>query len=126
MLAHGFARARCATCRDELLVPCSCKTRGQCPSCGGRRIAAGVAHLVDHVLPRDIDYRQWTLSLPHLAAVPAAPHARAGVRRARRVRPRRVRVPPPEAVWRAGPDGTAGARAADAEVADLTARIAAC
>ncbi|MEO8846148.1 MAG: hypothetical protein ABI704_31545 [Kofleriaceae bacterium] len=28
-------------------------------------MADGAAHLVDHLLPRDADYRQWTLSLPH-------------------------------------------------------------
>ncbi len=34
------------------LVPFSCKGRGFCPSCGGRRMTELAAHLVDAVLPR--------------------------------------------------------------------------
>jgi len=30
VLAHGFARVRCADCGDELLVAFSCKGRGSC------------------------------------------------------------------------------------------------
>ena len=44
--------------------PFSCKRRGFCPSCGGRRMAAGAAELVDHILPH-VPIRQWVLSLPH-------------------------------------------------------------
>lgn len=35
-----------------------------CPSCDGRRMADGAARWVDHILPREADYRQWTLSFP--------------------------------------------------------------
>ncbi len=63
-LAGGFARFRCRGCRAERLVAFSCKGRGFCPSCGGRRMAERAAHLVDHVLP-DVPVRQWVLSLPH-------------------------------------------------------------
>jgi len=45
------------------LVAFSCKGRGFCPSCGGRRLTERAAHLVDHVLPR-VPVRQWVLSLP--------------------------------------------------------------
>jgi hypothetical protein len=38
VLAHGFARLRCDTCALERLVPFSCKGRGFCSSCGGRRM----------------------------------------------------------------------------------------
>jgi hypothetical protein len=41
VLAHGFARLRCTDCALERLVPFSCKGRGSCPSCGGRRMAVG-------------------------------------------------------------------------------------
>jgi hypothetical protein len=34
VLAHGFARVRCESCKDELLVAFSCKGRGVCPSYG--------------------------------------------------------------------------------------------
>jgi len=63
VLAHGFARLRCTECALERLVPFSCKGRGFCPSCGGRRMAEGAARLVDGVLPR-VPVRQWVLSLP--------------------------------------------------------------
>jgi len=38
VLAHGFARLRCADCGFERFVPFSCKGRAFCPSCGGRRM----------------------------------------------------------------------------------------
>jgi hypothetical protein len=65
VLAHGFARVRCGSCGFERLVAFSCKGRGFCPSCGGRRMAERAAHLVDHVLPPDVPVRQWVLSVPH-------------------------------------------------------------
>jgi hypothetical protein len=63
-LAAGFARFHCDACGHDRLVPFSCKGRGFCPSCGGRRMAERSAHLVDRVLP-DVPIRQWVLSLPH-------------------------------------------------------------
>ncbi len=51
ILAHGFARARCAGCGYDFLVAFSCKGRGVCPSCNARRMVETAAHLVDHVLP---------------------------------------------------------------------------
>jgi hypothetical protein len=63
-LAAGFARFHCDACRHNHLVPFSCKGRGFCPSCGGRRMAERAAYLVDHVLP-DVPIRQWVLSLPY-------------------------------------------------------------
>jgi len=64
VLAHGFARLRCSDCAFERLVPFSCKGRGFCPSCGGRRMTEGAARLVDGILPH-VPVRQWVLSLPH-------------------------------------------------------------
>jgi hypothetical protein len=63
ILAHGFLRVRCDACGCDRLVAFSCKGRGFCPSCGGRRMADTAAHLVDRVLPR-VPVRQWVLSLP--------------------------------------------------------------
>ena len=73
-LAHGFCRVHCSCCALDLLVAFSCKGRGFCPSCGGRRMAELAAHLVDEVIP-DVPTRQWVLSMPialrlHLAADP--------------------------------------------------------
>jgi hypothetical protein len=45
--SFGVARARCASCGYDFLVPFSCKTRGLCPSCNTRRMVETAAHLVD-------------------------------------------------------------------------------
>ena len=63
ILAHGFLRSKCESCHNEHLVAFSCKRRGFCPSCGGRRMAESAAHLVDEVLPVK-PVRQWVLSFP--------------------------------------------------------------
>ena len=63
-LAGGFARFQCGTCGLDRLVAFSCKGRGFCPSCGGRRMAERAAHLVDRVFP-DVPVRQWVLSVPY-------------------------------------------------------------
>ncbi len=63
ILQHGFARVVCKSCNHNHLVPYSCKGRGFCPSCCGRRMAETSAHLVDHVFPH-VPVRQWVLSLP--------------------------------------------------------------
>lgn len=63
VLAHGFCRVRCTACGKELLLPFSCKGRGVCPSCNGRRAEDTAVYLEEHVLPV-ARYRQWTLSLP--------------------------------------------------------------
>ena len=63
-LERGFVRVRCESCRFERLIPFSCKARAICPSCGGRRMAAQAAHLVDAVLPW-VPVRQWVLTVPH-------------------------------------------------------------
>jgi hypothetical protein len=63
ILAHGFLRLGCDTCKHELLVPFSCKRRGFCPSCAGRRMAQTAAHLVEQVIPW-VPTRQWVVSVP--------------------------------------------------------------
>ena len=63
ILAYGFARAHCSGCGYDRLVAFSCKGRGFCPSCCGRRMSDTAAALVDAVLP-DVPVRQWVLSLP--------------------------------------------------------------
>src|SRR5712692_5034827 len=60
-LQRAVYRPRCAR---EHLVPFSCKGRGFCPSCGGRRMTERAAHLVDEVLPRVL-VRQWVLTVPY-------------------------------------------------------------
>ena len=63
VLAHGFVRVYCPTCKDDLLVGFSCKGRGLCPSCGARRMADTARRWVDGLLPH-VPYRQWVLTLP--------------------------------------------------------------
>ncbi len=46
VLACGFARARCPGCGRDKLVAFSCKKRGVCPSCGGRRMSETAAEQV--------------------------------------------------------------------------------
>jgi len=63
VFSEGFTRCHCDTCGHDLLVAFSCHGRTICPSCTGRRMANGAAHLVDRVLP-DVPVRQYVLSLP--------------------------------------------------------------
>jgi hypothetical protein len=63
ILAHGFLRLACDTCKKEVLLPFSCKRRAFCPSCAGRRMAQTAAHLVERVIPW-VPTRQWVVSLP--------------------------------------------------------------
>ncbi|MBN1207589.1 MAG: transposase zinc-binding domain-containing protein [Myxococcaceae bacterium] len=64
MLAHGFARVRCESCKDEFLIALSCKGRGVYPSCNAKHAQVTAVHPVERVLPH-VPYRQWTLSFPH-------------------------------------------------------------
>jgi Transposase zinc-binding domain len=63
ILDHGFLRVRCERCVDTTVVAFSCKGRGFCPSCGGRRMRELAAHLVDRVLPH-VPSRQWVFTVP--------------------------------------------------------------
>jgi Putative transposase/Transposase zinc-binding domain len=63
VLAHGFLRLSCDTCHHELLLAFSCKRRGFCPSCAGRRMAQTAAHLVEQIMPW-VPTRQWVVSVP--------------------------------------------------------------
>jgi hypothetical protein len=62
--SHGFIRVHCDSCGRDRFVPFSCKGRGFCSSCNGRRMADTAAHLVDRVLP-EVPTRQWVLTLPY-------------------------------------------------------------
>jgi Putative transposase/Transposase zinc-binding domain len=62
-LEEGFVRVACSGCGFERLVAFSCKRRGFCPSCLGRRMHDVAAHLTESVLP-EVPLRQWVCSLP--------------------------------------------------------------
>jgi hypothetical protein len=61
--AHGFAWLRCPKGHHHRLVPFSCKGRGFCPSCGGRRMATLALRWIDDLLPR-VAVRQLVLTVP--------------------------------------------------------------
>jgi hypothetical protein len=63
VLAHGFVRLGCDTCPHQMVLAFSCKKRGFCPSCAGRRMAQQAAHLVEQVIPW-VPTRQWVVSVP--------------------------------------------------------------
>lgn len=63
LLAHGCARYRCERCAFERVTALSCKGRGFCPRCIGRRMTRTARDLVQRVLPH-VRVRQWVLSLP--------------------------------------------------------------
>lgn len=62
-LEYGCLRLACMQCGFERLVAFSCKRRGFCPSCLGRRMTDTAVHLVTRVLP-EVRVRQWVCSLP--------------------------------------------------------------
>ena len=63
ILAYGFLRLKCNCCMEEKVVAFSCKKRGFCPSCAGKRMAEAGSHLVDNILPF-APYRQFVISFP--------------------------------------------------------------
>jgi len=64
ILEYGFIRVECPSCGFERLVALSCKRRGFCPSCLGRRMSDSAVWLTEHVLPT-VPIRQWVCTLPH-------------------------------------------------------------
>ena len=64
LLCRGFAQLKCDGCSERRLVAFSCKARGFCPSCMGRRMAQTAANLIEEVLPK-VGLRQWVLTLPY-------------------------------------------------------------
>jgi hypothetical protein len=54
ILERGLVRVHCDVCGKNRVVAFSCKSRGFCLSCYGRRMAETAAHLVDHVFPEVI------------------------------------------------------------------------
>jgi hypothetical protein len=64
ILWRGAALLVCEDCPATKVSALSCKGRGFCPSCMGRRMAQTAANVVDHVLPQDVPLRQWVLTFP--------------------------------------------------------------
>jgi transposase-like zinc-binding protein len=64
VLCRGAALLVCETCSQTNVIALSCKGRGFCPSCLGRRMAQSSANIIDHILPRGVPLRQWVLTCP--------------------------------------------------------------
>lgn len=64
VLSEGFSRWKCCGCLQEKILGFSCKRRGFCPSCAGRRTAERTLNLMEFGLP-EVPIRHWVISLPH-------------------------------------------------------------
>jgi len=64
ILAHGFILAKCTACGWCRPTAFSCKRRGFCASCIGRRMCDFAVGLVDRVIPH-VPVRPWVLTVPH-------------------------------------------------------------
>ena len=64
LLQYGFVFLECEGCSTHVPVAYSCKLRGFCPSCGAKRQAETVSHLIDNVLPK-APFRQWVTTFPY-------------------------------------------------------------
>jgi hypothetical protein len=71
VLAFGCAHFECEGCGAVRVTALSCKGRGFCPRCCGRRMSERARHLAERVLP-EVRVRQWVLSLPFGLRVRAA------------------------------------------------------
>jgi hypothetical protein len=63
VLAKGCAHFACGSCGLDRVVGLSCKGRGFCPRCAGRRMTETARHLAERVVP-EVRTRQWVLSFP--------------------------------------------------------------
>ena len=61
--ARGFAWLECEGCASHRLIPFSCKGRGFCPSCAGRRMAEGSLRWAELFPP--VRVRQFVLTVPY-------------------------------------------------------------
>ena len=62
-LEAGCLELECRSCGHSQLVAFSCKRRGFCPACLGRRMSDSAVHLVSEVLP-EVPVRHWVCTLP--------------------------------------------------------------
>ena len=61
---HGFAWLYCERCEHHRLLPFTCKARGFCPTCIGRRMAERARGWCEDLLPFEVPHRQWVLTVP--------------------------------------------------------------
>jgi hypothetical protein len=63
IVEEGCLHLVCRSCGYSEIVALSCKKRGFCPGCLGRRMAGMAVHLEERVLPA-VPVRHWICSLP--------------------------------------------------------------
>src|SRR3989344_2925108 len=63
-LLHRTIETYCYQCQYSRVVAFSCKRRGFCPSCSGRRMNDEADHIIRNVIP-EVSTRQWVLSFPY-------------------------------------------------------------
>ena len=63
VLEEGCLHLVCRQCGHSQVVALSCKKRGFCPACLGRRMSDTAVHLEQYVLPA-VPIRHWICSLP--------------------------------------------------------------
>ena len=71
VLSRGCAHFKCDDCGADRVTGLSCKGRGFCPRCCGRRMTQGARDLVEEVFPHE-RVRQWVLSFPFALRWPLA------------------------------------------------------
>ncbi|MFH2002402.1 MAG: transposase zinc-binding domain-containing protein, partial [Planctomycetota bacterium] len=59
---NGFARIQCPTCKEEMILPLSCKTK-LCPSCEQKRVLLFAEKMTGEIL-LPVPHRFWTFSIP--------------------------------------------------------------
>ena len=63
VISKGFCRLYCRTCKTDQLVAFSCKARGICSACDGKRMTELAAHLCDSVIG-EFPVRQFVVTVP--------------------------------------------------------------
>jgi Transposase zinc-binding domain len=71
ILEHGCLHLQCRECGHSQLVAFSCKGRGVCNSCAGRRMVDAAVHLEANVLPRAASCLRSGLLSPRARTVPS-------------------------------------------------------
>ena len=65
ILRNGFIRIRCPECKEEYLLPFSCKDRCLCPSCCSKRSVSFADFIVNEVI-EPVPHRHLVFSLPKI------------------------------------------------------------
>ncbi len=65
ILRNGFIRIRCPDCKEEYLLPFSCKDRCLCPSCTAKR-SISFAEFIVHEVIEPVPHRHLVFSLPKI------------------------------------------------------------